>query len=479
MSRSSSFGPAVSYKSGTEGGNTLLMGDLNGDGKIDYISGSFGKVTAVLNDGSGHFTGRRVSTRDVAAAALADFDRDGKLDIFCLTFGAMEVLRGNGDGTFGEPVRIVTDVYPDPVPARPVATGDFDGDGNLDVVIGSTIYLGGGDGTFRSRTRFRITYVQSIDVADMDGNGSADVVALTPDVAVLLTRTGADPSLRPVITLSSETEEPARFIATVKGDGAVLTGSVLFVVDDRPAAVVPVDRYGVPEFVPQLTAGAHVITATYVGDENYLPSTATVNVAIEKARLRLEITSEENPSIAGRMFRVDVALVPNGPSSVPGLPTGSITLREGNTPLAVVMNGVAFLLLPAGTHVITADYAGDANFESATASYTQEVISVAPSLQIEMTPPSNAVAGKPIVFRTIVTSTATGSIWFYADNVLRGIVPMKNGAAELAMTFVAGTHDVLALYSGDENYRSSRKSIRVTVGTGTSSSPPKRRSTHK
>ena len=82
----------------------------------------------------------------------ADFNQDGHPDLIggALNTSGFTVppdlvlALGRGDGTFAPPHSL-------DVSAKPLAAGDFDGDGHLDVVIdGLAILPGRGDGTFRA-----------------------------------------------------------------------------------------------------------------------------------------------------------------------------------------------------------------------------------------------------------------------------------------------------------------------------------------
>ncbi|MDB5293506.1 MAG: Integrins alpha chain, partial [Phycisphaerales bacterium] len=97
----------------------------------------------------------------------------------------VSVLLGNGNGTFAAPTTIAVSGAP-----LPLATGDFNGDGKLDIVAGTTtsgsspgsisIILGNGDGTFQAAhnvTAFSSNH--AIAVGHFVDGGPADVVAVT------------------------------------------------------------------------------------------------------------------------------------------------------------------------------------------------------------------------------------------------------------------------------------------------------------
>jgi FG-GAP-like repeat/FG-GAP repeat len=123
-----------------------------------------------------------------SSVATGDFNGDGHLDLVVVNFGGypdagkVSILLGNGDGTLQAAQSYSVGVFPEAV-----AVGDFNGDGHLDLVVANSgsnstsILLGNGDGTFQVAQNYDAGYNPvSVAVGDFNGDGYLDLAVSNP-----------------------------------------------------------------------------------------------------------------------------------------------------------------------------------------------------------------------------------------------------------------------------------------------------------
>jgi hypothetical protein len=265
---------------------SATIADVNGDGNGDVVvTNEFtGDITVLLGNGSGGLqltsVGYAVGGYPYGAAIVEDLNGDGLPDILVADDNqSLVVMFGFGDGTF----QAARDYYT-PVPENgyaygySIASGDFNGDGFADLVVGNygdqegagiTVFLSNPDGSLQPGVNYGASgYFAYAAVADFNGDGVLDIAASSFDGFVqIFTGTGTGTFVvGPTYGTAGEGEGivAAQFnIATASGfnDLAVAdyNSNVYVLLNDGTGGFMPAVAYG-------LSAGGEQIATAQLGN---------------------------------------------------------------------------------------------------------------------------------------------------------------------------------------------------------------------
>jgi hypothetical protein len=163
------------------------------------------------------------------------------------------------------------------------------------------------------------------------------------------------------------------------------------------------------------------------------------------------------------------------PASGPA-PTGNVIFKDGATTLATVAlsSGKAIYktaALNAGSHSITASYAGSSNLIASTSKVLTELVNKATTTTTLTSSLSPSKLGQAVTFTATIApgygGATTGTVKFSNGSATLGTVVVNSTTHKASFTTSAlthGSHVIGAIYSGDSNLTgSAAKAITETV----------------
>lgn len=280
-------------------------------------------------------------------------------------------------------------------------------------------------------------------------------------------------------------------VATTTGFG-IAAGFITFRDGQNVIGTVPLSSLASPQnggapgehvslTLPSLPAGRHLITASFDGDSNLLPSTSPVWIQFvgQPVPTTTTVSSTVNPGLSGRMTVLTAVVGTLVPTS--RQPSGTVSFKDGTSLLGTVplLAGAASLPLALGgtsDHFITAAYAGDRDFEaSVSPALSQRVLPLGggpqPTTATLQASSQRPLAGEPLTLAAAVagspgSGTPAGQLHFMDGPAVLATVSLDpSGHASLQLPgLAAGLHQLTAVYAGYAGFSSSSSAeLQVTV----------------
>lgn len=526
------FQTPVRYASGDFGPVRVIIADFNQDGKSDLAiaNGNWeatngnGSVSLLLGNGDGSFRAAYSYLSSFShGVSAADFNRDGKMDLavpLCADItcaqGAVNVMLANASGF--QTVRYLTTTGPSIF----AATGDFNGDGILDLAVSGcadsacttgavSILLGNADGTFQSAVNYASGGVQAdkLQVADLNGDGKLDLIvanfcgtsACTGNGSVGVLLGNGNGTFQAAVSydtggLNTSDIVLADFNGDGKLDAALMnecadsncnSGTVALLLGNgdgtfKSSTIIPLGTY----FPVALTAadfngdGKMDLAGVSLCADSTCSGDGVVSVLLGngdgtfRAAASYDAGDIDSESVVLGDFNGD------GISDlvIPG--TFSTGILLGNADGSFQPAEVCY---PGGFRGVAADFNGDGRVDLALLSGMGNTIVIFPNIVTPVQAQTSTVISaspNPSAYNQAVTLTATitsaahgtpsGTVTFTNGAATLGSMPVTNGAASLTTTGLPiGVNSISASYSGDTKFQpSDSTSLAQTVNSAPS-----------
>jgi sugar lactone lactonase YvrE len=246
------------------------------------------------------------------------------------------------------------------------------------------------------------------------------------------------------------------FVATLTSNGGLPTGSIVLTDGGTVIGTQAMSGTGSASFTfSNLSTGTHSLLATFAGDADHAASASPVlTEVIQIGTSAVTLLSSKNPSAFGSAVTFSV-----GVTGTAVQPTGNVALMDGGTLLATLpLNGAGTATyststLAIGDHPITAVYGGDSIHASSTSVVVTERVQQVDTVAVTSSK-NPSIVGDMVQFTATISGVSgaptTGTVSFSDAGTVLGTATVNGNTAVFGVsTLVAGTHLIVATYSGD------------------------------
>ncbi len=247
----------------------------------------------------------------------------------------------------------------------------------------------------------------------------------------------------------------ASVVVTVSSGAGTPTGNVTLSVDGGPVLTQALSSGSATFSIPLLSGGLHSLSANYAAQDIFQAASKTASLNITTATPLVTFTGA--PSTAAYASTFVVAASTNA-STLPLISAGGACSISGNT--VTMTSGT-------GTCSLLASWAGDGNFNAATASQSTVATKATSVTTITSDTPNPSTSGSAVTVAFKVTGTGlptgaysvTGSA---GDPSCSGT--LSSGLGSCSLTFLTpGVRTITVAYAGDSNFVGSQATVQQTV----------------
>ena len=243
--------------------------------------------------------------------------------------------------------------------------------------------------------------------------------------------------------------------ATLTGvNSAPLSGNVIVTVNGKEYAVKVTDGKGIATG-DKLAAGTYAFAAAWAGDDNY-------NIVTENGDFKVnKIDSSVAVNVNNIKVGEELTITVNVPSDATGDVTVSVDGKEYNV---AIENGKAVKTisgLKADDYTVTVKYAGDNNYNEATADAEFSVSKIS-DYNMDISVPE-IKEGVNSTISVDLPKDATGTVTVEIDGKKYTANVIDGTANVIVSGLSAGDYNITTVYSGDAKYNSMTKKGNITV----------------
>ncbi|MDR3636948.1 MAG: Ig-like domain repeat protein [Isosphaeraceae bacterium] len=446
-------------------------------GTVTFLDGGTVIGTQTLDSsGFAQFTASALAVGDHSLSAVYNGDANDQgsaSQSFAETVNpdptAVSLSSSAQDVVVGQPVTFTAVAFPlVNVTEIPTGTVTFS-DGST--VLGTAALDGTGQATLTTSSltlgTHAITAVYNGDANDLTSTSSMLSQVIVLDATTTTLTSSASPAL-----VGQSVTFAAAVVGSLPAAGTPM-GTVTFADGSTVLGTVPLSDGQATLTTSSLALGSHSITATYGGDAVHQASTSlSLSQGINVNTTTTAIVSSGTPALAGQAVTFTASVIVVAPGA--GTPSGTVTFMDhgtvlGSAPLAAASATFTTTTLPAGSHLITAVYNGDANDEGSISPGLAQTVNLNATTTVVTSTVASSVVGQSVTFTAAVAlgtpwagaSTPSGTVYFDDGSSLLAAVSLDNtGHASFVTSGLGlGSHNVTVLYGGDSLNASSTSAV--------------------